>query len=317
LLPAHLDLLVQTSPRPALEPDVHLYLHGMENGSPEVQVVWRGDLDENQPKQWAEIVSLCPPVSAEAMAVPLRDFRAWLAGEKDEGLSSDIEGIDAEPEAAEKDEGRCAVLRWRGDESLLVGDAGEIRPGDTLVLATSSGGWDELGHIPKERDKDVAERARAALRRGWILRLHPALLKEWPAHAARERLVRLAGEQAPELEAVLEALREYKEAAPEWLVQMLDAQPKRLELDAYPSDGETASVGWVLSGRFAEADSGGDESSGASPVFLDKHLEDVAAAVRRVASALVTNEGTGQSLQRAAERHDWGKVDAVGTQWIA
>jgi len=98
LLPAHLDALVQTSPRPALEPDVSLYLHGEENGLPEVQVVWRADLDTGKPQQWAEIVSLCPPVSTEAMAVPLREFRAWLTKSGDEGASaSDIEGIGAEP----------------------------------------------------------------------------------------------------------------------------------------------------------------------------------------------------------------------------
>ena len=309
LLPAHLDSLVQTSPRPALEPDVQLFLHGMENGSPDVQVVWRADLDVGKPEQWAEIVSLCPPVSTEAMAVPLRDFRSWLiqSGEKSH-LSSDIEGVDQETEGQEKGERRCEVLRWRGDESDLIENANKIRPGDTLVLSTGSGGWDELGHIPKENDKDVAERARAALRSGWVLRLHPALLKQWPEHAARERLIGFAGEQAPVPGAVLQAIVDYRDAAPKWLVQMLDARPKRLDLDAYPSDGE-APVGWVLSGQFAEADSGGDESSVSSPVLLDEHLKDVVETVKQAASALITDERTCHSLERAAQLHDLGKAD--------
>jgi CRISPR-associated endonuclease/helicase Cas3 len=312
LLPSHLDALVQTSPRPALEPDVGLYLHGVEKGSPEVQVVWRADLDVNRPDQWAEIVSLCAPVSAEAMAVPLRDFRAWLTNSADEGVvSSDIEGVDQET-AEGKGQRRCDVLRWRGDESKLVENANQIRPGDTLVLAAASGGWEELGHIPPEADKDVAERARLTLRRGWVLRLHPALLQRWPENAARQRLVELACLSAVETADFLQALTEYKDqlhAGPDWLMEMLKL-PKRSELDAYPQTEGEAPAGWVLSGHYAEADSGGDESSAASPIFLDEHLEDVVREVSTVAAAVITDEHTRQSLVRAAQSHDAGKADA-------
>ncbi len=310
LLPAHLDALVQTSPRPALEPDVSLYLHGEENGLPEVQVVWRADLDAGKPQQWAEIVSLCPPVSTEAMAVPLREFRAWLTKSGDEGASaSDIEGLGAEPTPQEGDRLRCPVLRWRGDESYLIESANGVRPGDTLILAMASGGWEELGHIPEEADIDVAERARQALRRGWVLRLHPDLLERWPENAARDRLIEFAGQPAVEKDDVLRALEEYKDAAPQWLVQMLNGLPNGLELDAYPAD-DGAPVGWVLSGPFAEADSGGDESSAAPPVFLDKHLEDVVRAVSEAASALFASEEIRTSLVRAAQFHDCGKADS-------
>jgi CRISPR-associated endonuclease/helicase Cas3 len=309
LLPAHLDALVQTSPRPALEPDVHLYLHGMEKGSPEVQVVWRADLDVNSPERWAEIVALCPPVSTEAMTVPLRDFRAWLTKNQEQSsASSDIEGIGDEAETEQDDECHVAVLRWRGDQSELIDSAGEISPGDTLVLPVSGGGWNELGHIPPEAKIDVAERARMELRRGWILRLHPALIETWPEHAARQRLTELVRQPDPARSAVLQALDNYKEAAPQWLVQMLSRLPKKLELDAYPNDGESVS-GWVLSGPFLEADSGQDESSAASPVFLDEHLDDVARAVEKVASAVITNDPVRQSPARAAKFHDYGKAD--------
>jgi CRISPR-associated endonuclease/helicase Cas3 len=108
---------------------------------------------------------------------------------------------------------------------------------------------------------------------------------------------------------VLRALGEYKEAAPPWLVQMLNDPPKGLELDAYPSD-DGAPAGWVLSGQFAEADAGGDESSAAAPVFLDRHLEDVVRAVSEAASALLRSEEIRTSLVRAAQFHDWGKADA-------
>ncbi|MBZ5620901.1 MAG: CRISPR-associated endonuclease Cas3'' [Acidobacteriia bacterium] len=90
---------------------------------------------------------------------------------------------------------------------------------------------------------------------------------------------------------------------------MLDNQPKGLELDAYPNDGE-APAGWVLSAPFAEADSGGDESSAAAPVILEKHLEDVTRAVTQATSTAITDESIRQSLIRAAQFHDYGKADA-------
>ncbi len=309
LLPAHLDALVQTSPRPALEPDVSLYLHGEESSPPEVQVLWRADLDVKKPKLWAEIVSLCPPVSTEAMSVPLREFRAWLAESEDQGAGADIEGLDEGPGAEEAGRTRCPVLRWRGDESDLIESASQVRPGDTLVLAEASGGWGELGHIPEEADRDAAERARGALRRGWILRLHPALLERWPEHPARQRLIGLAQQQAPEEGDVLEALAEYKEVAPEWLSRMLEQVPKRPDLEAYPSDGGTP-AGWVLSGPFVEADAGGDESSTAFPIFLDNHLRGVTEAVKVAISAVLPDPQLRDSLERAAEFHDYGKADA-------
>jgi CRISPR-associated endonuclease/helicase Cas3 len=276
---------------------------------PEVQVVWRADLDAVKPQQWAEIVSLCPPVSIEAMAVPLREFRAWLTKSSDDGASaSDIEGVGTEAGREEVGQLRCPVLRWRGDESYLIESANGVRPGDTLILAMASGGWEELGHVPEEAGIDVAERARYILRRGWVLRLHPDLLERWPESAARDRLIQLAGQPAVEKGDVLRALEEYKEAAPQWLVEMLNDLPKGLELDGYPTD-DGAAAGWVLSGQFAEADSGGDESSAAPPVFLDRHLEDVLRAVSEAASALLLNEDIRTSLLRAAQFHDWGKAD--------
>jgi len=69
LLPAHLDALVQTSPKPAEEPSIDLFLHGPQRGNADIQVVWRADLDRVSPELWSDIVGMCPPVSAEAMPI--------------------------------------------------------------------------------------------------------------------------------------------------------------------------------------------------------------------------------------------------------
>ena len=49
LMPAYLDLWVQTSPPPAADPEVDLFLHGTERSSPEVSIVWRSDHHRRRP----------------------------------------------------------------------------------------------------------------------------------------------------------------------------------------------------------------------------------------------------------------------------
>ncbi|HUP47743.1 MAG TPA: type I-U CRISPR-associated helicase/endonuclease Cas3 [Thermoanaerobaculia bacterium] len=45
VMPAYLDLWSHTSPVPAADPEVDLFLHGAEHSAPEVTLVWRGDID--------------------------------------------------------------------------------------------------------------------------------------------------------------------------------------------------------------------------------------------------------------------------------
>ncbi len=128
-----------------------LYLHGIEDkGSPEVQVVWRADLNGARPEDWAEIVALCPPVAAEAMPVTLREFRAWLTGRADNlSTASDVEGGDAEgsSEGAAREAG--AAMARREKQDCEVGF--ELQPGETIVLPVEAEGWNDLGHVPPGR----------------------------------------------------------------------------------------------------------------------------------------------------------------------
>jgi CRISPR-associated endonuclease/helicase Cas3 len=315
LLPAHLDVLAQTSPRPAVEPDVSLFLHGVQEGAPEVQVVWRADLKVDAPEEWVEVVGLCSPVAAEAMPVTLPQFRRWLMRGGEDAAESDLEGVREEGEAG--GEPRCPVLRWRGDESelLLPGKDGigpeDLRPGDTLILASESGGWDELGHVPGglaagAAGIDRAEEAREALRRGKVLRLHRVLLERWPESAAKAALVEAAQDREIDAGVLVERLKDYRESVtdgPEWLKAALAGKLERWELNAYPGEG------WVLSEPVVEADSGEDESSAGAPLPLARHLSEVAKAVGELAEALIEDEGVRRSVVRAAESHDCGKAD--------
>jgi len=139
-LPAHLDLLSQTAPVPRQEPDIQLFLHGVDRGAPEARVVWRADLTPKDTGTWKETVALCPPSSGEALAVPLYRLRQWLADEDagEERDPGDIEGVPA-PRDVAKERIRPALV-WAGrDRSRLARRAVDLRPNDLVVVPTDYG----------------------------------------------------------------------------------------------------------------------------------------------------------------------------------
>jgi len=168
LMPAHVDFLCQTSPRPKPDPEVAMYLHGPNRDSPEVRVCWRADLDlsdlhvEEVESKWIDAVEMCPPSSAECLAVPLHVFRRWLRGEKRVvDQSGDVLGerVEVEKERTSRESSRRTALVWRGpkrkdDEARrsFVANAkncGDIAPNDTVVIPAEFGGWKAFGHIPQ------------------------------------------------------------------------------------------------------------------------------------------------------------------------
>ncbi len=171
LMPAHIDMLCQTSPRPMLEPDIATYLHGLNRGCAEVKVCWRADLDlsciDDLEQNWISTVEICPPSSAECLAVPLHIFRKWLAGEKLVDNSSDVLGehvVESEEKANDKSTKtgvvipQGPVLVWRGKKTQDENQRGSfcvtganpnrIAPNETIVIPVEYGGWHSLGHVP-------------------------------------------------------------------------------------------------------------------------------------------------------------------------
>ena len=179
LMPAHMDMLVQTSPAPAVEPDLALYLHGEGSQRADVQIVWRADLPktlEKTDRQIAlDIVAVLPPSVDEALPLPIGSVQQLLAGFELEGLTDVEGGSEAVPQPSRT---LPLVVIWRGLEKSLVGPPRRLRPGDTLVLPGAYGGLSNIaGQTPLPLD--IGDMAAQKRRGQAILRLHPAIAPGW------------------------------------------------------------------------------------------------------------------------------------------
>lgn len=167
LMPAHLDLLSQTSPMPVADPEVALYLHGPNRQPDSISVVWRADIDPNEGsnddvQRIRRLLTLVPPRSLEAIELPLWAVRNWLEdAEVADALADTAVDAPEEERARLPDRGRRVFL-WKGDDdrSRWV-DPGTIRAGDAIVVPTRYGGVDKFGWDPNSKEVacDVARDA--------------------------------------------------------------------------------------------------------------------------------------------------------------
>ena len=200
MLPAHVDCWAQTAPKPQPSPDVALFLHGAQEGAPDVQVCWRADIDLSEKANWNDALnalSLCPPSSVETLPVPVGSFRRWLTGAEADDDSGDVETSDTktkEPTDLSEREGGSEdvmrrVVRWRGGDTgrdAITANPSDIRPGDVIVIPTSHPGpWQRLGDFLVDTNDaagalDVGDQAHRLARAKPILRLHSELVDVWP-----------------------------------------------------------------------------------------------------------------------------------------
>ncbi|HLI16209.1 MAG TPA: type I-U CRISPR-associated helicase/endonuclease Cas3 [Acidimicrobiales bacterium] len=325
LLPAHLDLLCQTAPRPHPEPDVSLFLHG-RTGIPEVSVLWRCDLGDD-PTRWVESVALCPPVSGEILRVPLWRVRDWLARGRAERDGIDVEGGDSPPEEETRSElGRSIrpCLLWRGrDRSSIARSAGALAPGDVIVVPATYG-IEALGQATRERALgsdgiDVWEVARAASGQGPAVRINEEALAPWRHDPRIADLLASAAADEPDREAITASINalladrrddDEPSVPPRWWISLLQAA-RWGQLIEHPAGGIVL-VARTGQTRAAEPDLFADDDDLASVADREVSLEAHSGLVRRTAERIGERclpAGLREPVAEAAFWHDAGKLD--------
>ena len=317
LLPAHLDCWVQTSPIPIPDPDPAVFLHGPVSGTPDVQVVFRADLGEDEDK-WAEIVSSCPPSSSESLPVRLDVFKRWLANEDVVDESSDLEG---EPASASNDEEKEAksprrVLRWKGpdsNETHVVHELDNQPIGLYVVPITADSNLQYLGDFPGPLPTDQGDEAFQKARDIAILRLTPSIL------ATPSMIEWTPDDDEIQEECITDAIESLKNDPRDWIQRAAEslAEKSNRIVRIHPLGG------FVVTGKrrlrrfdptFIEADESW-ESTSLRPYPLDDHCRDVA----RLACQFGERFGLPwykAVFDLAGQFHDAGKADPRFQAWL-
>jgi CRISPR-associated endonuclease/helicase Cas3 len=323
LLPAYLDLWMQTSPPPVVVPDVSLWLHGPKSGPADIQVVWRADLSDDDlggvkagdggQRRVTQIVAAVRPSSLEAMSLPFVAARRWLAGDH-VGDISDVEGVGAED--SDSSAGALA-LRWDGDDSEVI-SAGALRPGDTIVVPATRGGicdgCFESGSTTTVLD--LAEQAAMFARGQPVLRLQEQVLTQLhlslpldDPQETRDALESLADETDPSAWRALwlRRLAQSKgsivvDAREPWMViQGRRIRPATLRALLQASD--------TVEGGVDLTTDEDDSSHAGRSVRLSEHTADVEGFARDYATSSGFPSHLVEDVALAGWLHDIGKAD--------
>jgi CRISPR-associated endonuclease/helicase Cas3 len=341
MLPAHLDAWAQTSPAPTPAPEVALFLHGRGRTSADVQVCWRTDVDLSTPedckRSW-DLLTRCPPTSAECVPVPVTQLRRWMARQDESDDSPDVEGTTSSSDISEEPESTRCVLRWLSrNDGGPVSDPFRIRPGDVVVIPADGGRPPSLADFAEDdRGNVVADWGDRGFRRSQgraLLRLHPTLIALWPISAplrvaiqdllsscSLDRLEEDSDDFAAELLALLRRIGQEVVPGPwGWLPEMAallarDRAVKSLRnVVPHPFGGLIlwSKRRFPVDGQEPETFSDEDDSaaSGTVAVPLSNHLEGVGEFARRFARAAGMTDDQAGAVELAARLHDLGKAD--------
>ena len=127
VMPAYLDLWSHTSPAPAADPEVGLFLHGTKRAPAEVSLVWRSDItaadmtDEGAGRL-KRIMELMRPRSAEMLTVPIWAARGWLRRWNTARAASVADVPEREDDlAVEQSQTDRKAFRWAGARDPRTG----------------------------------------------------------------------------------------------------------------------------------------------------------------------------------------------------
>jgi CRISPR-associated endonuclease/helicase Cas3 len=321
VFPAHLDAWAQTNPAPAAESDVDPFLHGPRKPNADVQIVWRTDLEDDNPEKWIEMLAAAPPVSTEALALPISEARRWLRGVA-KGEVADIEtGLEEEDEQSGVSR---RFLIWRGPQESKAGTLRDLRPGQTIVVRSIEGGCDEFGWKPESTNAvrdigDLCANERVKARGGrYRIRLHPAVLFPEPGQEEIRNEFAALLKRVDEDETDMTALKDFVSGHAGDQILLSEAVEECRWDRAKPYGGSTYLI--VESDRIPPAEASAtpaeedetdedDEQSLTLEVPLSKHVE----GVKKKAESFAAGCGLAKCLQSAisaaAQLHDEGKRD--------
>lgn len=345
LLPAHLDLLCQTAPVPHPDPDVHQYLHGVGKRIPEVQVIWRADLNPDDPQKnttWVETIALCRPVTGELLSLPRWLVVQWLRNQQiSDNNSTDVEGI-AEPTDNAKDPSSSSqdfqrstrpFVLWRGRRSIVSASPDDISPGDIVVVPAAYGmnGLARPSHTDAlgTEQLDLWERALSTTSRPIAVRIHRSVLAPWTQCEPVRQLIELA--EAPiferqQLDEAIQAVLNYSLSShdqpeqpsppPPWWLELLQ-QAATGRAERHPTGGivlfaRTPYASNKLSPAPDEPDFFADDDDLTCLADTEQSLDEHSTLVRDTVQKLAKHclpDHLHAPLSNAAYWHDVGKLD--------
>ena len=331
LMPAYLDLWARTSPPPGADPEVGLFLHGVQRAPAEVSLVWRSDIARSDltaagVAKLTAILELVRPRSTEMVTVPIWAAAAWLRRWNTARAAqvADVPEREEDLEVFLSETDRLA-FRWAGADDPRTGlvDAAQLRPGDVLVVPADYGGCDEHGWTPMALDPvaDVADAAALPYcGRRLAVRVTPEV-EHWQRLAAV-----LTGTDAPALDELLAALPDEAGDATtgedgtrrnvrEQLAALRRAKGKvDFRFPYGPPDAGAIVVAWYgIEGEPAQDQPVTEDDtlshSAGRQVTLDEHTHGVVTWVERFTATLKLAAHVAADMRLAALLHDAGKAD--------
>lgn len=338
LLPAHVELLRQTSPIPGSDPDIAFFLHGPSRDPDSISVIWRGDITGDEPDgSVRRLLSLAPPRATETIQLPLWAVRRWLKNARDPVLNQLADTASTAPDESEESLGQLIpAFRWRGDDDRSAWiQPWELRPGDTIVVPAKRGGVDSFGWNPAYRDPvpDVgAAAARPFALRRFVVRIAPGLVGEITSDRLAETIAGAESRRWADLRDALLTLP-LPEELREDLRRLDQARRQRVIAysDVYPLDDDGRIRGIVFVAPLGIDDrefvESGDVYVGSTeddiegsltgiPIELEEHSEAVSELAVAFAKAVGLPEDRQVDLRVAGLLHDTGKADSRFQAWM-
>lgn len=317
LLKTHMDAWAQTGPEPIIQPPLEWFLHGMDQDrAADVSVLWRWDRS-------SDALRLVPPRPAEFLQVPIDAAKSWLTGGEEVDIADVSRSGVNKDEISLADENAANWVRWTGfDKGSERVTAGEIRPGDVIVVDPGRGGLRAGTWNPSSTDTvvDVGDAAQVTYGKRATLRLDRRLLGA--------ALPELPGDESESDISIRESISLWLSERssdqgdmPDWFFDAVKRLSDNFEAVRVGVDDEIADSGYYI---LIERDSNtkkpvvdentrdGSDQSGSitgTGVTLMDHLEGVGDRAGRIAERLGLPVEFAEDIRLAGRLHDLGKVD--------